>query len=75
MSEPTIQLAYASPMPRRKWRERRRAKRAARRLRNKEGVGPAHIKGVSRAEERGLKHPHKDNGHAAGRLMGSIHPR
>ncbi len=56
-------------------RKRRRAKRSARRLRNKQGVGPAHIKGVPRAEERGLKHPHKDNGHTAGRLMGSIHPR
>lgn len=56
-------------------RKRRRAKRPARRLRNKQGVGPAHIKGVPRAEELGLKHPHKDNGHTAGRLMGSIHPR
>jgi hypothetical protein len=56
-------------------RNRRRARRPARRLRNKQGVGPAHIKGVPRAEERGLKHPHKDNGHPAGRLMGSIHPR
>jgi hypothetical protein len=56
-------------------RKRRRAKRPARRLRNKQGVGPAHIKGVLRAEERALKHPHKDNGHTAGRLMGSIHPR
>jgi hypothetical protein len=55
--------------------KRRRAKRPARGLRNKQGVGPAHRKGVPRAEERGLKHPHKDNGHAAGRLMGSIHPR
>jgi hypothetical protein len=56
-------------------RKRRRAKRSALRLRNEQGVGPAHIKGVPRAEERGMKHPHKDNGHTAGRLMGSVHPR
>ena len=56
-------------------RKRRRAKRPARALRNKQGVGPAHIKGVARAEERGLKHPHKDNGHTAGRLTGSIDPK
>jgi hypothetical protein len=55
-------------------RQRRRAKRPARALRNKQGVGPSHIKGVPRAEERGLKHPHKDNGHAAGRLIGSVDP-
>src|SRR2546425_11140740 len=55
-------------------RKRRRAKRPARALRNKQGVGPTHIKGVPRAEERGLKHPHEDNGHPAGRLIGSIDP-
>ena len=55
-------------------RRRRRAKRPARALRNKQGVGPAHIKGVPRAEEQGLKHPHEDDGHAAGPLIGSIDP-
>jgi len=55
-------------------RKRRRAKRPARALRNKQGVGPAHIKGVPRAEEQGLKHPHEDDGHAAGPLIGSIDP-
>jgi hypothetical protein len=55
-------------------RKRRRAKRPARALRNKQGVGPAHIKGVPRAEEQGLKHPHEDNGHTAGPLIGSIDP-
>ena len=55
-------------------RKRRRAKRPARALRNKQGVGPAHIKGVPRGEEAGLKHPHKDDGHKAGPLIGSIHP-
>ncbi|HKN48606.1 MAG TPA: hypothetical protein VJ010_00065 [Actinomycetota bacterium] len=55
-------------------RKRRRAKRPARALRNQQGVGPAHIKGVPRAEERGLKHPHEENGHAAGPLIGSIDP-
>ncbi|HEX9314157.1 MAG TPA: hypothetical protein VN986_01370 [Actinomycetota bacterium] len=55
-------------------RKRRRAKRPARALRNKQGVGPAHIKGVPRAEEQGMKHPHKDNGHAAGTPIGSIDP-
>jgi len=55
-------------------RKRRRAKRPARALRNKQGVGPGHIKGVPRAEEQGLKHPHEDNGHAAGTRIGSIDP-
>jgi len=55
-------------------RKRRRAKRPARALRNQQGVGPAHIKGAPRAEERGLKHPHEDNGHPAGRVIGSIDP-
>jgi hypothetical protein len=55
-------------------RKRRRAKRPARALRNKQGVGPAHIRGVPRGEERAAKHPHEDNGHAAGSLMGSIRP-
>ncbi len=55
-------------------RKRRRAKRPARPLRNKQGVGPAHVKGVPRAEERGLKHPHEDDGHAAGPVIGSIDP-
>src|SRR2546422_8969459 len=55
-------------------RKRRRAKRPARALRNKQGMGPAHIKGVPRAEERGLKHPPEDDGHPAGRLIGSIDP-
>src|SRR6195256_4316450 len=54
-------------------RKRRRAKRPARALRNKQGVGPAHIRGVPRGEERVLKHPH-ENGHAAGSLIGSIRP-
>jgi hypothetical protein len=54
--------------------KRRRAKRPARALRNKQGVGPAHIKGVPRAEKRGRKRPHEDNGHAAGPLLGSIDP-
>ena len=54
-------------------RKRRRAKRPARALRNKQGVGPAHIKGVPRGEEAGRKHPHRD-GHAAGSLLGSIRP-
>ena len=55
----------------RKWR---RSRRPARALRNPQGVGPAHIKGVTRGEEQGLKHPHEDNGHAAGHLIGSIDP-
>ena len=55
-------------------RKRRRAKRPARALRNKQGVGPSHIRGVPRGEDYGLKHPHQDNGHAAGSLMGSIRP-
>jgi hypothetical protein len=55
-------------------RKRRRAKRPARALRNKQGVGPAHIRGVPRGEDRALKHPHQDDGHTAGRLMGSIRP-
>jgi hypothetical protein len=55
-------------------RKRRRAKRPARALRNKQGVGPAHIKGVPRGEEQVLKHPHVDNGHAAGTRIGSIDP-
>ena len=55
-------------------RKRRRAKRPARALRNQQGVGPAHIKGVPRAEEQGVKHPHEDNGHAAGTRIGSIDP-
>ena len=55
--------------------KRRRAKRPARALRNKQGVGPAHIKGVPRAEEQGLKHPHEDNSHTAGPLIGSIDPK
>ena len=54
-------------------RKRRRAKRPARALRNKQGVGPAHIRGVPRGEEQVLKHPH-ENGHAAGSLIGSIRP-
>ena len=56
-------------------RKRRRAKRPARALRNQQGVGPAHVKGVPRGEERGMKHPHEDDGHAAGPLMGSIDPK
>jgi hypothetical protein len=40
-------------------RKRWRAKRSGRALRNKQGVGPAHIKGVPRGGERALKHPHK----------------
>src|SRR6267378_4341541 len=55
-------------------RKRRRAKRPARALRNKQGVGPAHIKGVPRGEEAGRKHPPNDEGHKAGPLIGSIHP-
>jgi hypothetical protein len=55
-------------------RKRRRAKRPARHLRNKQGVGPAHMKGVRAAEELGMKHPHKDDGHVAGRKIGSINP-
>src|SRR4030081_1110762 len=54
-------------------RKRRRAKRPARALRNKQGVGPAHIRGVPRGEDRATKHPHED-GHAAGSLIGSIRP-
>jgi hypothetical protein len=56
-------------------RKRRRAKRPARGLRNKQGVGPAHIKGVTRGEEAVRKHPHKDDGHKAGPLIGSIRPK
>jgi hypothetical protein len=55
-------------------RRRWRAKRPARGLRNKQGVGPAHIKGVPRGEEQVLKHSRVDNGHAAGSLIGSIDP-
>src|SRR6266567_5157542 len=51
---------------------RRRRSRPARRLRNDQGVGPAHIKGVPTGEERALKHPHAELGHAAGRPVGSI---
>ena len=56
-------------------RKRRQARRPARGLRNKQGVGPAHVKGVPRGEERGMKHAHKDDGHAAGPLIGSIDPK
>lgn len=55
-------------------RRRWRAKRPAMHLRNKQGVGPAHMKGVRGAEELGRKHPHDDDGHAAGRKIGSISP-
>jgi hypothetical protein len=55
-------------------RKRRRAKHPARPLRNKQGIGPAHIKGVMKAEERGMKHGHNEKSHAAGRFIGSIHP-
>jgi hypothetical protein len=41
-------------------RKRWRAKRSGRALRNKQGVGPAHIKGVPRAEERGMKQRRKE---------------
>jgi hypothetical protein len=53
---------------------RRRRSRPARRLRNDQGVGPAHIKGVPKGEELALKHPHVERGHAAGRPVGSIQP-
>ncbi len=55
----------------RKWR---RSRRPARALINKQGVGPAHTKGVPKAEERGMKYGHVEDGHAAGRPIGSISP-
>jgi hypothetical protein len=64
-------VALAALIVVRKWR---RARRSGKALRNAQGVGPAHIKGVPRAEEQGMKHPHVDNGHAAGHLIGSVDP-
>jgi len=55
------------------WR-RRRARKPARALRNAQGVGPAHIKGVPRGEEVVDKEGSEAPGHAAGRLVGSIEP-
>ncbi|HMC09042.1 MAG TPA: hypothetical protein VKL22_06965 [Actinomycetota bacterium] len=55
------------------WR-RRRARKPARALRNAQGVGPAHIEGVPRGEELVGKEGPEAPGHAAGRLVGSVHP-
>src|SRR5437870_3203988 len=55
------------------WR-RRRSRKPARALKNAQGVGPAHIKGVPRGEEIVGKEGPEAPGHAAGRLVGSINP-
>ena len=55
------------------WR-RRRARKSGRALRNDQGVGPAHMKGVPRGEELVGKEGSEAPGHVAGRLVGSVEP-
>jgi hypothetical protein len=54
----------------------RRAKRTpVDKLQNAQGVGPAHVHGVLRGEERMAKNGSNEVNSVAGRIAGSIHPQ